>query len=521
MPALQPLTPITTLPTVSGSASASGSPLLGRLRPMPKSSPNSPPPERRQRERDNEPLPPRARARRGSAPAVPAAPAPIMIALSGWPDAVYISSSSNNPRKRGRSGTATPPEVYDGVGGPRIVPQHISPSSKTPVNRGAPPSAPSARPVIAGKQAAAPAPFPTPPADAAGAPRFVSAPGAMARMAAKVAKTRAILPKPPAPAPPAPPPPSAAPQHSIFATTCPHLADPSLGPCPFPTHPHDIRGMFPPTSHLEKLYGKKVAVEPTVGTKGAKRPVAQPLPVTILEGKGKGKEVPLPPVSSDQDKGKTPTPRPAPALSHPTPHRHVSDPRYLPSSAFLHKGRALPLVPSWSGASSASSSRVGAPGVDASASVRQPEAEGERQGGGDVEMQDPKLPAKRHLSPSPSSHSSDAHPNKVRLLSPSAPSTSTSTPSSSSSSSSTTPFPSVTPKSTSDSAQEAGLLWKRVIVNHAELMDIDVDVGVGVDVDVGDHHRHTEAEVAVEEAEEEEGMSMEVDTEVVVGRVIA
>ncbi|ODN91359.1 hypothetical protein L198_05870 [Cryptococcus wingfieldii CBS 7118] len=475
MPALQPLTPITTLPTAS--RSASGSPLPGRLKPMPKSSPNSPPPERRQR--DNDPLPPGARARRGSAPAVPA---PIMIALSGWPDAVYISSS-NNPKKRGRSGTATPPEVYDGVGGPRILPQHISPSrGKTPVGapsrRGAPPSA---RPVIPGR------PFPALSADAAGA---------------RLPKTRTILPKPPAP--PTPPPP--APQHSIFATTCPHLADPSLGPCPFPTHPHDIRGMFPPTSHLEKLYGKKVAVEPTVGKNGAKRPVAQPLPVTIVKGKGKGKEVPIS-SSVSSDKGKTPTSRPA--LSHPTPYRHSSDPRYLPSSAFLHKGRALPLVPSWSGASSASSSRVGTPGVDSS--VKQ--AEGERQGGGDVEMQDPKLPTKRHLSPSPSSSSShssssmleDAHPNKVRLLSPSAPSTSTS--SSSSSSPSTTPVLSVTPKSTLDSAQEAGLLWKRVIVNYPELMDVDVDV------DVGDHH--TEAVV------EEEGMGMEVDTEVGVGRVIA
>ncbi|OCF38822.1 hypothetical protein I317_07395 [Kwoniella heveanensis CBS 569] len=41
-----------------------------------------------------------------------------------------------------------------------------------------------------------------------------------------------------------------APMLSIFATTCPHLTDPSLGPCPFKYHPHDIRNMFPPTSHL-------------------------------------------------------------------------------------------------------------------------------------------------------------------------------------------------------------------------------------------------------------------------------
>ncbi|WWC58938.1 uncharacterized protein I303_101483 [Kwoniella dejecticola CBS 10117] len=46
------------------------------------------------------------------------------------------------------------------------------------------------------------------------------------------------------------PKPISAPNLSIFAPVCPHLTDPSLGPCPFKSHPHDVRNMFPPTSHL-------------------------------------------------------------------------------------------------------------------------------------------------------------------------------------------------------------------------------------------------------------------------------
>ncbi|WVQ75308.1 hypothetical protein IAR50_004924 [Cryptococcus sp. DSM 104548] len=333
-----------------------------------------------------------------TAPAPSAAP-PIMIALSGWPDAVYIASDSN-PRERGRAGTATPPEVYDGVGGPRIVPKHISPAPGVAGGkrvalaggaRRAPPK--SALPVIPGKQPA-------------------STSGAIARMTAKVARlprARAILPKP-APVPAPAPSPSIAPQHSIFATTCPHLADPSLGPCPFPTHPHDIRGMFPPTSHLEKMYGKKVAVEPTVG-KG-KRPGG------VGEGKGKGR-------------------------------------------AFLHKGRALPLVPSWSGAG---------------AGVGDGEKANGREGDKDVEMKQAKLVEgagrKRSLSPSSALASSQhQHPSKTRLLShtPSTPSSSSSSASRSTLSSSSTPTPTPIP------GAESGLLWKRVIVNNPEHMDIGVD----------------------------------------------
>ncbi|KIR34964.1 hypothetical protein I352_02220 [Cryptococcus deuterogattii MMRL2647] len=332
---------------------------------------------------------PQHKARGGSAPS------PIMIALSGWPEPVYIARDINSwdrKRQQSRSGTATPPEVYDGVGGPRIMPQHISSSSWT---KGVPPSMSQPQNACTSATSAGKADpakmFPVPVSD-------VNKTLPIPNRRAKSNSMNAIKPLTPA-YPPTPPagsifaaPPAAgnssnnnapvAPQFSIFATTCPHLTDPSLGPCPFPTHPHDVRSMFPPTSHLAKREAKMPLSGPSrdKGTTDKitdKHPIRPKyLPPTIFPSVTISSITHSPttiirsPSSSSSstkisDKGKEredPTELPS----------TFADPRYLPSSAILHKGRALPLVPSWSGASSPSSSRTSTPRGERSRSPAAP-----------------------------------------------------------------------------------------------------------------------------------------------------
>ncbi|AAW44408.2 hypothetical protein CNBF0540 [Cryptococcus deneoformans B-3501A] len=325
------------------------------------------------------PYSPQRKARRGSEPS------PIMIALSGWPEPVYIASDTSSwdrKKQQSRSGTATPPEIYDGVGGPRIIPQHI-PSLLAQKNARLPASQPqNARAPATSAGKADPAKvFPAPVDNDNNTP--TNAPNRWSRSNGR----NAIKPLTPA-YPPAPPagsifatPPAAgnssnsktpvAPQFSIFATTCPHLTDPSLGPCPFPTHPHDVRSMFPPTSHLAKR-GAQMPLSRPSRDKGTTDKITdkQPIrpkylpptifpsvtissithsPTTIIRSSSSSSSS-----TKINDKGKEredPIKRPS----------TFADPRYLPSSAILHKGRALPLVPSWSGVSSPSSSRTSTP----------------------------------------------------------------------------------------------------------------------------------------------------------------
>ncbi|KIR58306.1 hypothetical protein I314_05931 [Cryptococcus bacillisporus CA1873] len=332
---------------------------------------------------------PQHKARGGSAPS------PIMIALSGWPEPVYIARDINSwdrKKHQSRSGTATPPEVYDGVGGPRIMPQHISSSSWTKV---APPSMSQPQNACSSATSAGKAD----PAKMFSVPvnndnKTLPVPNRRAKsnsMNAIKPLTSAYPPAPPAGSIFAAPPAAGnssnnnapvAPQFSIFATTCPHLTDPSLGPCPFPTHPHDVRSMFPPTSHLAKREANMPLSGPSrdkgttdkITDKHPLRPKYLPptiFPSVTISSITHSPTTIIRPSSSSSsstkisDKGKEredPTELPS----------TFADPRYLPSSAILHKGRALPLVPSWSGASSPSSSRTSTPRGERSRSPAAP-----------------------------------------------------------------------------------------------------------------------------------------------------
>ncbi|WVQ83779.1 hypothetical protein IAT38_005923 [Cryptococcus sp. DSM 104549] len=336
-------------------------------------------------------------ARRGSAPA--GRPA-IMIALSGWPEPVYVASDPST-LWGSRSGAATPPQVYDGIGGPPVLPPALkqgafganwpamsagssdpAPGPKTFPGAGlvASSTASSAAPSPAYTPTSA-APSPTPSAAPAKTPSPYARPPA--RGAVTTATTAAFTPTPHnlTAATPGSAPAPLAPNFSIFSTTCPHLADPSLGPCPFPTHPHDIRGMFPPTSHLAKspprgrgLAGGARMPGMASGSSAKAHPFAPPSnpvapPRTLAEAEqqhreltGEKEKTPTPP-KEDGPAPPTFTPLPtkssiparAPTKSYPPALPPVpkfttafQDPRYKPSASIFHKGRALPVVPSWS-----------------------------------------------------------------------------------------------------------------------------------------------------------------------------
>ncbi|WVO15622.1 hypothetical protein L204_103282 [Cryptococcus depauperatus] len=304
-------------------------------RAMPKSSPNTPPSAATNGVRSS-------------------APAPVMIALAGWPESVFVASKSTGNWEKKHSESATPPAVYDGVGGRNSVPQHVAMSalvlekSQSPYRKSKFP--PQNQPVRSDKNAKL-----THFLSTATQLPLIGAPN-LARPVRPVAATFNSCPTPSqastsasssnlsknnAPA---------TPQLSIFATTCPHLSDPSLGPCPFPTHPHDVRGMFPPTSHQDKLGEKKEAKD---------GPTKMDITLSKAGGKiaDKSSPTPTPPFFSAR-----PTKSVAHSVAAPAKERErgdppaspyaFQDPRYLPSSAILHKGRVLPLVPSWSGAPS-------------------------------------------------------------------------------------------------------------------------------------------------------------------------
>ncbi|KAK8846546.1 hypothetical protein IAR55_005632 [Kwoniella newhampshirensis] len=296
---------------------------------------------------------------------------PLMIALSGWPEPVYVSTGKRSSRG------GTPPPVYDGV-------------SVTVHRRAARGGEGSDLAGNNNKYSRSTVVLPP-----HGIPSTSSRLEQNEEMSSDNHSRRQSTPSLTITNPSAASPP---PTQSIFSSVCPHLTDPSLGPCPFPTHPHNLRGMFPPTSHLMK-YPPDNRPHPHLQTQGhqSKGLSASTVSVTMTGQKGKDREPYSPkqfnerrssgkeefsPEEKDRIDMPPPPPPPIPSQNEARPsspsftqHQFIkqnypssssassttsvktrsslrkgtfNDPRYLASSSILHKGRALPVVPSWS-----------------------------------------------------------------------------------------------------------------------------------------------------------------------------
>ncbi|WWD21863.1 hypothetical protein CI109_106351 [Kwoniella shandongensis] len=304
----------------------------------------------------------------------PSQPHPLMIALSGWPEAVYVSADRMEWERKRSSRAGTPPQVYDGVmmDTAKISTAKSHPSILSPIS--------TAAPITTTAVVTPPAPFHH---QEKQYPTSTNSNGQTKHHARAQS-----IPTPTAPT--AAPPPSL----SIFSTVCPHLLDPSLGPCPFQTHPHDIRGMFPPTSHLSKSppntrRGTQLPSSTSANGSGngngdgsgggVDRREQQAVGRDGDEGESKCSpqekdrmDMPPPPTPSSQGRPSSPNPlsqsqfmkqtypsssSSSSSSSNKSRSRRkgtFNDPRYMATSSILHKGRALPVVPSWTTSGSTS-----------------------------------------------------------------------------------------------------------------------------------------------------------------------
>ncbi|OCF76414.1 hypothetical protein I204_02109 [Kwoniella mangroviensis CBS 8886] len=306
---------------------------------------------------------------------------PIMVALAGWPEPIYVSATNDRRGSTGGVGNMgfeplSSGQVYDGVA---VAPpvsfindlHHNIPNPNKKIK-----SRPTTPPVDDQLQIKG---FPSSSTSSSAIPSTMSETSTSPEVTGKsdkpstadVIRDKLKARQSPRtknktnPIPNIVPTPISAPNLSIFAAVCPHLTDPSLGPCPFKSHPHDVRNMFPPTSHLsssptssssssrlphqhdvrsgsslspksEELSSPELDKNPQGLTNyfpipgaGAPKPrsraVARLNPKSSGSGSGSGSGS----SSSSNGKRKGST---------------FNDPRY---GAILHKGRALPVVPSW------------------------------------------------------------------------------------------------------------------------------------------------------------------------------
>ncbi|WRT65266.1 uncharacterized protein IL334_002209 [Kwoniella shivajii] len=304
---------------------------------------------------------------------------PIMVALAGWPEPIYVSSASafasssafgDASRSNSMGFEPLSGQVYDGIGIPSIKPQYqqISQSSLPPHMSNKPKSRPTSPPPLNGRSTTH---------------NNTDKTDVALNMRTKVRK--------PNPIPNVVPKPVSAPNLSIFASVCPHLSDPSLGPCPFKSHPHDVRNMFPPTSHLSR--SPPTASASTI-TNASSSPTDSNPPLSSPES-----SIGSPPLGTDSN-GERKNPEgltnyfPVPGAGAPKPRLTTrasnpkssftstsssaassmnaafvngdgkrkgsfNDPRYGPTAGIFHKGRALPVVPSWDTAPSYPSENKG------------------------------------------------------------------------------------------------------------------------------------------------------------------
>ncbi|WVR04229.1 hypothetical protein IAU60_001229 [Kwoniella sp. DSM 27419] len=341
---------------------------------------------------------------------------PIMVALAGWPEPIYVSS---HPLFAGMGGTAggsleplSTGQVYDGVNLSMVKPLPARVDSKAVLTATIRPLSLSSSPATTldtssySDASSSSASSSTSSASSSGTTSpvmpsvvkvevdAVSQPLAAAKSPkspkSPIASAFSAGPSksPTTPSKPAP----AAPMLSIFATTCPHLTDPSLGPCPFKYHPHDIRNMFPPTSHLgrspptstSRLASMPSLSAASLASTANDRAVAEEL-VMEMEDEKEAKEREMEELERRNPPGLTnyfpipgagaPKPRSAtrPHVPKPSPSAWgaktsgpkndnslgkrkgaFEDPRYGANASILHKGRALPVVPSWSSPPSSS-----------------------------------------------------------------------------------------------------------------------------------------------------------------------
>ncbi|WWC67446.1 uncharacterized protein I206_101354 [Kwoniella pini CBS 10737] len=224
--------------------------------PRPKSSPSLPAPNSRPQ--------PQFRAKKEHLPLTPLSPAaaanlsmqfpsphPLMVALAGWPETIYVSNNRRHSLDTSNSHmgfeSLSSGQVYDGVPAPALH------SHKKMKSR--PTTPPKLESTITSKSPEiTDSPFSSSSSSSIPTSTFDDDKDTLTdktplsirnKLKARAAgKTKAN------PVPNIVPKPISAPNLSIFAPVCPHLTDPSLGPCPFKSHPHDVRNMFPPTSHL-------------------------------------------------------------------------------------------------------------------------------------------------------------------------------------------------------------------------------------------------------------------------------
>ncbi|WVW79011.1 hypothetical protein I302_100974 [Kwoniella bestiolae CBS 10118] len=322
-----------------------------------------------------------------------AQPPPIMVALAGWPEPIYVSSlasAAGASERRGSTGMGFEPlssgQVYDGVAtstssSPAIPISLINdshlpnPSKKIKSRPGTPPP-PSSSTIYHTIPSSSPPIMPTSTTSTSSETSPVSmSPGLTGPtnsnsdkpiIPASIQNKLKLKPKVKTnPIPNIVPTPITAPNLSIFATVCPHLTDPSLGPCPFKSHPHDVRNMFPPTSHLSPTSSSSpLGVSVSVGSSSSPplsdEALSSPELEKTLENRnpqGLTNYFPIPGAGAPKPRSRTVArlnPKGSSSSSSTSSGSGsgsgrkkgstFNDPRY---GAILHKGRALPVVPSW------------------------------------------------------------------------------------------------------------------------------------------------------------------------------
>ncbi|WWD08194.1 hypothetical protein V865_006305 [Kwoniella europaea PYCC6329] len=299
---------------------------------------------------------------------------PIMVALAGWPEPIYVSATHDRRGSTGGVGNMgfeplSSGQVYDGVAVASPISfindlHHNIPNPNKKIQ-----SRPTTPPIenqlqIKGFPSSSSTPTSAIPSTMSETSTSTEITGKSDKPStADVIRDKLKARQPPRtknktnPIPNIVPTPISAPNLSIFAAVCPHLTDPSLGPCPFKSHPHDVRNMFPPTSHLTSSptsSSSSSQLPQHVDGPSSLSPQSEELSSPELDKNPQGltNYFPVPGAGAPKPRSravarlnpKSPGSGSGSSSNGKRKGSTFNDPRY---GAILHKGRALPVVPSW------------------------------------------------------------------------------------------------------------------------------------------------------------------------------